>query len=222
MKMSSDDKTYETIAISAGLFLLLASAAWLFLTVGKRVEDGLRSYMASPPASAVGIERPQPVDALPAIAPASQAAKPVAQDTRTGLRPRKAVLGHWKTVVGEPAMRFSKFDFNLYIAPHEKGLLLTEVWASGELKDAVYVVDSENLAEKSLTLTRLYRPNETNEKREKLDDSNSWLHIDARGRLVYSRMVYETPVMDSFSKATTPRVKQAYYTCSYIDSTQEP
>lgn len=137
-------------------------------------------------------------------------------------RPSKAVLGHWKTVLDEPGMRFPRSDFDLYIAPHEKGLLFTEVSRNGAIDDAFYVIDSENMADKTLTLTRLFRANETTDKREKLDDTKSYLQIDKSGRLIYSSMVWENVVLNDFDKANTRRIRQPYYTCTRVDNAQEP
>lgn len=137
-------------------------------------------------------------------------------------RPSKAVLGHWKSQVDAPGMRFPKFDFELFVAPHEKGLLLTKVWAEGRIEEEVYVIDSENASDKSLTVTRLYRPNENREKREKLADVNSFIRLGANGTLTYSTMVWEKPVMNDFDKATTRRVEEPYFLCKYVDDAQEP
>lgn len=80
----------------------------------------------------------------------------------------------------------------------------------------------ETLPKNSLTVTRLYRPNENRERREKLADVNSFIRLGANGTLTYSTMVWENPVMNDFDKATTRRVEEPYFVCKYVDDSQEP
>ena len=135
-------------------------------------------------------------------------------------RPSNAVMGHWRSVVGASGVRFPKWDFEVFISPHAKGLLMTFVWEDGNVKEEVYVIDEDDAGPQTVAMTRWFRASETREKREKLSDTQNWLEFDKDGSLRFYSMVWETPVLTDQDKAVTPRIKQAYYMLDYIDASQ--
>ena len=47
----------------------------------------------------------------------SNSSNPGGPGTRKNIRPSRAFLGHWQTIVGAPGMHYNKWDFELYVEP---------------------------------------------------------------------------------------------------------